>query len=61
MVGDTVTDMTMGRNSGVGLTIGVLGGAGATEDICIDADCLVSSVGKIPKILASLQSKLPLS
>lgn len=51
MVGDTHTDMMLGRNAGVGLSVGVLGGASSLEDLAPDADVLVPSVDKLPKIL----------
>ncbi|KAJ0401100.1 hypothetical protein P43SY_005705 [Pythium insidiosum] len=51
MVGDTHTDMALGRNAGCGLSIGVIGGASSLEDLALEADVLVPHVGKLPKIL----------
>lgn len=51
MVGDTSTDMCLGRNAGCGLSIGVLGGASSLEDLAADADVLVPSLDKVTKIL----------
>ena len=51
MVGDTATDMTMGRDAGCGLTIGVLGGAGAAEDLADTADVLLPRLEKLTKIV----------
>jgi phosphoglycolate phosphatase-like HAD superfamily hydrolase len=54
MVGDTPTDMRMGRQAGVALNVGVLDGAGAKVDLAVDADLLVPSVAKLPKLVAPL-------
>ena len=51
MVGDTNTDMTMGRAAGCGLTVGVLDGASSIKDLSEKADVLVPTIGKIPKII----------
>lgn len=51
MVGDTHTDMLLGHNAGCGLSVGVLGGASSFEDLAQDADVLIPSVDKLPKIL----------
>ncbi|DBA02607.1 hypothetical protein Poli38472_014493 [Pythium oligandrum] len=51
MVGDTHTDMLLGRNAGCGLSVGVLGGASSLEDLAQDADVLIPSVAKLPKVL----------
>lgn len=51
MVGDTSTDMLLGRNAGCGLSIGVLGGASSLEDLAQDADILVPSIDKVTKVL----------
>ena len=50
MVGDTSTDMKLGRNAGAGLSVGVLDGASSIRDLAEFADVLVPSVAKIPKI-----------
>lgn len=51
MVGDTDTDMLLGRNSGCGLSIGVLGGASSLEDLAVNADILVPDLHKVIKVL----------
>jgi phosphoglycolate phosphatase-like HAD superfamily hydrolase len=51
MVGDTSTDMVLGKNAGCGLNIGVLGGASSLDDLAIDADVLVPTLDKVVKIL----------
>ncbi|KAF4323277.1 hypothetical protein BBO99_00002259 [Phytophthora kernoviae] len=51
MVGDTSTDMLLGKNAGCGLSIGVLGGASSLEDLAEDADVLVPSIDRILKVL----------
>ena len=51
MVGDTSTDMLLGKNAGCGLSIGVLGGASSLDDLAEDADVLVPSIDRVIKIL----------
>ncbi|KAH7470500.1 hypothetical protein PRIC1_001614 [Phytophthora ramorum] len=51
MVGDTSTDMLLGKNAGCGLSIGVLGGASSLDDLAEDADVLVPSIDRIIKVL----------
>lgn len=51
MVGDTSTDMLLGKNAGCGLSIGVIGGASSLEDLAQDADILVPSIDKVTKVL----------
>ncbi|EGZ24960.1 hypothetical protein PHYSODRAFT_344839 [Phytophthora sojae] len=51
MVGDTSTDMLLGKNAGCGLSIGVLGGASSLDDLAEDADLLVPSIDRIIKVL----------
>jgi len=48
MVGDAVHDLAMGRAAGVGLTIGVLGGTSAREDLAGTADLILASIGDLP-------------
>ena len=50
MVGDTSTDMKLGKAAGVGLSIGVLDGASSISDLAQYADCLVPSIAKVPKL-----------
>lgn len=50
MVGDTNTDMKLGRNSGCGLTIGVLDGASNIPDLAENADALIPNIDRIPRI-----------
>ncbi|EEY59251.1 uncharacterized protein PITG_11753 [Phytophthora infestans T30-4] len=51
MVGDTSTDMLLGKNAGCGLSIGVLGGASSLDDLAEDADVLVPSIDRVIKVL----------
>ena len=51
MVGDTSTDMLLGKNAGCGLSIGVLGGASSLDDLAEAADVLVPSVDRVLKVL----------
>ncbi|KAF0775772.1 hypothetical protein AaE_000525 [Aphanomyces astaci] len=51
MVGDTSTDMRMGLNAGCGLSVGILGGASSLDDLAREADVLIPSLAKLPKIL----------
>jgi phosphoglycolate phosphatase len=49
MVGDTVSDLKMGRQAGVALTVGITGGADKTAELKSHADVLLSSVdGLVP-------------
>jgi phosphoglycolate phosphatase len=49
MVGDTVSDLKMGRQAGVALTVGITGGADKTVELESHADVLLSSVdGLVP-------------
>ncbi len=47
IVGDTVTDMMMGRLAGVGLVVGVLSGAGERTGLAELADVVIKSIGQI--------------
>ncbi|ETW07367.1 hypothetical protein, variant [Aphanomyces invadans] len=51
MVGDTSTDMRLGLNAGCGLSVGILGGASSLDDLAREADVLIPSLAKLPKIL----------
>ncbi|CAK4066303.1 unnamed protein product [Aphanomyces euteiches] len=51
MIGDTSTDMVLGLNAGCGLSVGVLGGASSLDDLARDADVLIPSLAKLPKVL----------
>lgn len=47
MVGDSAIDMVTGRQAGVAACIGVLGGAGARDNLAREADVLVNGVEEI--------------
>lgn len=47
MVGDSLTDMRMGRAAGVGLCVGVLTGPAGREDLAPYADVVIESIGEI--------------
>jgi phosphoglycolate phosphatase len=47
MVGDTVTDMEMGRRAGVGCRLGVLTGASSRDELAAHADVILDSVNQI--------------
>jgi phosphoglycolate phosphatase len=47
MVGDAVHDLAMGRAAGVGLTIGVLSGTSAREDLQDYADLILPSINDL--------------
>ena len=51
MVGDTATDLLMGRNGGVKLNIGMLDGASSIEDLRHYADVLVDDLDKLKTLL----------
>ena len=48
VVGDAVHDLAMGRAAGLGLTIGVLSGTSARDDLAPLADLIVASVAELP-------------
>jgi phosphoglycolate phosphatase len=48
VVGDAVHDLAMGRAAGVGLTVGVLSGTSAREDLAGLADLIVADIGGLP-------------
>jgi phosphoglycolate phosphatase len=48
VVGDAVHDLAMGRAAGLGLTIGVLSGTSAHDDLAALADLIVASVAELP-------------
>jgi len=48
LVGDTITDMEMGKRAGVGLVVGILeGGVASFEHLSKDADVVLTSVREI--------------
>ena len=47
MVGDTVSDLAMAKDAGVGLSVGILGGAGSESQLRPYADVLIESVEEI--------------
>ena len=47
MVGDSVSDVAMGRAAGAGLVVGVLSGVGTSADLALDADVIVPSIGDL--------------
>lgn len=47
MVGDSLTDMRMGRTAGVGLCVAVLTGPGTRDDLAPHADVVLPSIGEI--------------
>ena len=47
MVGDAVHDLAMGRAAGVGLTVGVLSGTSAREDLEACADLILPSINAL--------------
>ncbi|MEH6578382.1 MAG: HAD family hydrolase [Amphritea sp.] len=51
VIGDNLHDIEMGRNAGAGLTIGVLTGTSNREQLCEDADHVLSNVAEIFDIL----------
>ncbi|MEM7193658.1 MAG: HAD family hydrolase [Pseudomonadota bacterium] len=53
MVGDSPRDLFMGKNGGVGLTIGVLTGAHSREMLEPHADFVLENIGEIPDIVSA--------
>ena len=55
VVGDTTADTIMGRNAGVGWTVGVLTGTGTREQLLsTGADVVLDNVGGIPDFLGDI-------
>jgi phosphoglycolate phosphatase len=48
VVGDAVHDLAMGRAAGAGLTVGVLSGTSAREDLEALADLILSDIAELP-------------
>ncbi len=48
VVGDTINDMAMGSNAGVGFKVGVLTGPSAREDLAPIADLVLDSIAEMP-------------
>ena len=53
MVGDTVSDMVMSRRAGVGLSVGVTGGAGTDDELAAHADVLIDNISQIRPVSTS--------
>ncbi len=53
VVGDNGHDLTMGRQAGCGLVIGVLTGTSAREDLIVDADHVLDDITQLPALLES--------
>ena len=53
MVGDSPRDLQMGRNAGVGLSVGVLTGTSGREALAPYADHVLNDISDIPALLAS--------
>ena len=51
VIGDNLHDIEMGRSAGAGLTVGVLTGTSNHDQLCKDADYVLSSVAQIFDIL----------
>lgn len=47
MVGDSLTDLRMGRAAGAGLCVGVLTGPGNRSDLAVLADVVLESIGEM--------------
>jgi phosphoglycolate phosphatase len=47
VVGDAMADLAMGRAARVGLTVGVLGGTSAREDLAGTADLILADIGDL--------------
>ena len=51
IIGDTVADTTMGRSAGLGLTMGVLSGAGNQKCLEKEADVVLNNVDELHNTL----------
>lgn len=56
IIGDTVADTTMGRSAGLGLTIGVLSGAGNQTFLEKEADIVLNNVDELLNTLYPIDS-----
>ncbi|GBG33357.1 N-acylneuraminate-9-phosphatase [Hondaea fermentalgiana] len=54
MVGDTITDMSMGHAAQVGLRIGIPNGAGSLEDLSQHADFILPSMNNFKRVFQQL-------
>mmetsp|Transcript_32 Transcript_32/g.115 ORF Transcript_32/g.115 Transcript_32/m.115 type:complete len:322 (+) Transcript_32:214-1179(+) len=59
MVGDTITDMSMGHAAGVGLRIGIPNGAGSIEDLSQHADFILPSMHNFKRVFQQLTIPAP--
>lgn len=51
VVGDTPSDMLLGKNAEIGLTVGVLSGAGNQEDLTRHSDVIIDDVDQLISII----------
>ncbi|CAK9009561.1 Phosphoglycolate phosphatase (PGP) (PGPase) [Durusdinium trenchii] len=58
MVGDTITDMVMGRRARVGLRIGIPNGAGSIEEISEHADFILPSMDNFHRVFRQIAQDL---
>jgi len=57
VVGDTLADVKMGRSAELGMTIGVLSGVAASEELHPYTDHMLEDVGQLPALISSVNSK----
>jgi phosphoglycolate phosphatase-like HAD superfamily hydrolase len=57
MVGDTPTDMRLGRNSECILTVGRIGGSSLVEDLAPLADCMIGDLEQLPRLVELVMSQ----
>lgn len=57
VIGDTASDMKMGRAAGVGLCVGVLSGVSSAKDLIPHADLIFDSIDELHTYLAELSNE----
>jgi phosphoglycolate phosphatase len=57
VIGDSIHDIGMGRQAGVGLTVGVLSGTGDPDVLTAEADAVLPSVASLPGFLDEISRR----
>jgi phosphoglycolate phosphatase-like HAD superfamily hydrolase len=57
VIGDTTSDMKMGRAAGVGLCVGVLSGVSSAKDLMPCADLIIESIDELHIYLKELSNQ----
>ena len=57
VIGDTTSDLKMGRSAGAGLVIGVLSGVSSSKDLIEHADILIDSIDELYDLVLEFSNK----